>query len=300
MIKNQKEEPCVAIIILNLNQKDYTVKCLESLFKINYLDFKVVLIDNGSTDDSAEAIVATFPDVHLIKNNRNIGVAGGRNVGIKYANEFIPYDYLLFLDNDTVVEKEFLSELVKASESDTDVGLAFAKIYDISNPQLLQYAGKCNMSFYTCSIYSEAFNVLDKGQVNQPQYSMIAFGCSMLAKREVVLKLKCFDEIFNPYGEEDVDFSLRAGRAGFKILYVPTAVIYHKLSKTSIGGAYNETFSKLKGKHFRILMQRYASPFQKVCFYCFLPFVGMRTLIREARRGNHRAVIALFKSFFLK
>lgn len=298
MDKVEDTKAHVVIIILNWNQKDYSIKCLESLFEINYLHFEVVLVDNGSTDDSVKVITSMFPNVQLIKNGRNMGVAGGRNVGIKYANDYIPYEYLLFLDNDLVVEIDFLSELVKAVESDPDVGLANPKICDISKPGVIQFAGNYKLNFYTCTFSSEAYGLMDEGQFDRPKYSMLAIGCCMLVRKEVIDKINCFDDIFNPYGGEDDDFSLRAGKEGFKILYVPAAVIHHKSSKTYSGGEYNEAYARLKGRHLKILMQRYASPLQKGCFLLVAPFLGIRTLIREVRRGNGRAAIALFKSYF--
>src|ERR1700751_2384714 len=91
----------VVIIILNLNKKQDTLECLESVFRLDYSPYEVVVVDNGSTDGSADAISKVFSKVHLIRSANNLGVAGGRNLGIQYANNNFQYQYLFFLDNDT-------------------------------------------------------------------------------------------------------------------------------------------------------------------------------------------------------
>jgi GT2 family glycosyltransferase len=120
--------PKVHIIILNWNQREMTVDCLNSLKKLDYADVEIVLVDNGSTDDSIEVIKENFPEITLIENKENLGVAGGRNVGFRYALQGSA-DYVLFLDNDTIVDKNFISELVKVGEDHKDAGIITGKIF---------------------------------------------------------------------------------------------------------------------------------------------------------------------------
>ncbi len=289
--------PKVVIIILNVNQKNNTLKCLQSIYQIDYPDYQVLLVDNGSTDGSSKAVSYLFPETIILKNKKNLGASGGRNVGILYANKNLAYDYLLFLDNDTIVEKAFLTELVKYSEKDPKVGVAFPKIYYMDKDHIIQAAGNIKINFYMGLFHCDYYQEKDMGQCDKVQYSMLAFTTCCLVKKRVIEKLKKFDEIYDPYGFEDSDFSLRSNYEGFKNLYVPASVIHHKVSKTPSGGKYNEAYTKLKGRNMKIFMKKHATSFQYLCFLFISPLLGIRTLIREIKNGNTKAAIALFKGF---
>src|ERR1700752_218266 len=220
----------VIIIILNFNKKEDTLKCLESVFRLDYYPYKTVVVDNGSTDGSVEAISKTFPEVHLIRSNNNLGASGGRNLGIQYANKSFNYKYLFFLDNDTLVEDSSLPKLTEALKNDKEAGFAFPKAYRAPLSNIIMSVG-IYVNLYTGSIYDMGAGETDQGQYNLPRYVHACGAFGFLAKKEVFSQIGCFDEIFNPYSWEDVDLSLRAGKRGFKILYVPEALIYHKGGK---------------------------------------------------------------------
>jgi GT2 family glycosyltransferase len=290
--------PLVVMVILNVNQKENTLKFLESIYRIDYPLFEVVVVDNGSSDGSAEAVTAAFAAAHVIKNGTNQGCAAGRNIGIEYAYRNFAFEYLLFLDNDTVVDKHFLTELVKGIRSDAGAGIANPKVYFLSRPGVIQYAGSSKMNFYTGICSCSASGQTDRGQFDQSVYSKLAIGTCLLAKKAVLQKIKGFDPAFDPYGMEDRDFSLRASKAGFKIKYVPSAVIHHKDSKTPSGGKYNAAYTSLKGRNLKTLMKRNSTLIQWICFYAIAPFLAARTVIREARKNNTKAALTLLKSFF--
>lgn len=297
VLKNE-EYPMVVIVILNYNQGSTTVQCLESLRQIDYPNYKIVLVDNGSKDGSVETLRALFQDILIIRNGRNLGVAGGRNVGIHHAGIHYPFDYLLFLDNDTQVNKTFLTEIVRASQADPTVGLAFPKILYMDAPDVIQYADDLRFNFYTGRHRYHSYKKPDNGQYDLCRYSMLGTGTALLVKNSVISKIGGFDEIFYPYGYEDLDFSLRARKHGFNILYVPSGKILHKESRTPSKGKYNEDYARMKGRHMKIFLKKHASGFQMICLIFFLPITGMHTFIRELRRGNAGAAISLFKSFF--
>ncbi|HSR16677.1 MAG TPA: glycosyltransferase, partial [Ignavibacteriaceae bacterium] len=94
----------IAIVVLNFNKRNDILDCLKSIFNLEYPEIEVIVVDNGSTDGSSEAIKSEYPDVHLVESKKNLGVAGGRNIGIKYADQNFNYKYLLFLDDDIVIE----------------------------------------------------------------------------------------------------------------------------------------------------------------------------------------------------
>ena len=284
----------VVIIVRNLNKKEDTLKCLESVFKLDYFPYEVVVVDNGSTDGSAEAISKTFPEIHLIRSANNLGAAGGRNLGIEYANNNFQYKYLFFLDNDTLVEKESLTELVKAIRKDKQIGLVTPKSYRMSSPQVIASAGGIGINLYTGSVYDIGSGEVDKGQYNHPKFATSCGGL-VLVKKEVFSQIGWFDEIFNPYGWEDVDFSLRAGKRGFTILYVPEALIYHKGGK--VGRGQLPEYERYKVRNLFILMKRHTNLLQWICFVCLLPLKSIFLLIRELYHGNTKVVLAQFSGF---
>lgn len=291
-----EDSELVVIIILNLNKKEDILECLEGVFKLGYSPYEVVVVDNGSTDGSVEAISKAFPEVHLVRSANNLGVAGGRNLGIKYANDNFQYKYLFFLDNDTLVEKESLSELIRGIQKDKQVGLVTPKSYRMSLPQVIASAGGIGINFYTGSVYDIGSGEVDKGQYDQAKF-VTSSGGLVLVKKEVFYQVGWFDEIFNPYGWEDIDFSLRAGKGGFEILYVPEAVIYHKGGKGGRERVLPE-YEKYKVRNFFILMKRHTNLLQWICFVCLIPLKCIFLLIGELSRGNARVILAQFSGFF--
>ncbi len=286
----------VVIIILNLNKSEDTLKCLDSVFKLDYHPIEVVVVDNGSTDGSFEAISSASPKVRLIRIDNNLGVAGGRNIGISYANENFNYKYLFFLDNDTSVEKESLSELIKATRKDKQIGIVTPKGYRMSPPDVIASAGGIGINFYTGSIYDVGSGEIDNGQYNQSKFVSSCAGFAFLVRKEVVSQIGRFDDIYNPYGWEDVDFSLQAGKRGFKILYVPKALVYHKGGKVGRGGALPE-FEQYKVRNFFILMKRHTNLLQWMCFVCLIPFRAVLLMIEGLYRGNSKVLLAQFRGF---
>ncbi|MDW7772685.1 MAG: glycosyltransferase family 2 protein [Desulfobulbaceae bacterium] len=291
----------VAIVILTCNQKDYTLACLQSLSTCSYPHIEIVVVDNDSQDGTEEAVAAAFPAVHYLKNDFNAGVAGGRNIGIRFLeDEGVDYDYLLILDNDTVVEKDFLQPMVEVLDRDPQIGVVSPKIYLLGEDKILDQAGGSIVNFYTGSTAKRGHREEDTGQYDnfQTQACLPSGACS-LSRRSVVAECGGLDEIFNPYGFEDLDYSLRVKKAGYRLAYVPQSIIYHKGSKTGFQ-KYTEEYAAIKGKHLRTFMTRHASPWQLLCFTVLLPLLGARTLVREARKGNVKAAARLFRSFIRK
>jgi GT2 family glycosyltransferase len=218
-------EPRVSIVVLNWNSFQVTLDCLLSLRKADYRNFEVVLVDNGSTDSSSEQLVESIPEIRLIKNGTNLGFAAGCNVGMRDALGR-GADYVLLLNNDTVVAPDFLTQLVQVAESDPTIGVLNPKIYFFDPPDRLNYAGGAHKRWRLYPI-TIGYRQKDRGQFDQMREMSFLSGCAMLIKAEVLRQVGVFEEVYFHF-YEDVEWSLRATKAGFKGMYVPKAVIWHK------------------------------------------------------------------------
>ena len=218
----------IAIIILNWNGRDDTLACLRSLETVDYPDFEIVLVDNHSSDDSVAAIRAQFPGVTLIETETNLGFVGGNHVGLRYAQEK-SFDAALLLNNDTEVSPEFLWLLVDAAAADPEIGIVGPSIYYFDDPETLWSAGgSINWQNGTTAMID--LNQKDTGQFGTtPRPVDFVTGCALLIKLDVVAQIGPLDDRFFAYYEE-TEWCVRAARAGFRILHVPAAKIWHKIS----------------------------------------------------------------------
>ena len=158
-------EPCVVIIVLNWNGKEDTVECLRSLQQLSYQNFEILVVDNGSTDGSVAWFRQELPDITLAENNTNLGFAEGNNVGIRCAIRR-GADYVLLLNNDTIVNKDFLTYLVAVAENDPSIGFAGPKVYHCNfkgRKDVLSFAG-ATTDVATGRVYRFGQNTIDRGQ----------------------------------------------------------------------------------------------------------------------------------------
>jgi len=280
-------QPLVVVIILTFNQEELTLRCLRSFKDVTYPCVETVVVDNDSKDDTEISIKREFPKIHFIKSPVNKGVAGGRNLGIQYVENRFDYDYLLIIDNDTVVEKDFIDLLVQKLESDQTAGIATPKIYRLDEKNVIDEVGGTLVNFFTGSTFRMAHGEVDKGQYDAYQIvpNTVPSGCCCLIRRAVIKDCIGYDEFFYPYGFEDLDFSLRARNKGHSYRFVPDSIIYHVGSKTSFSG-YSLRYAKIKGKNLKYFMKRHCTKMQWICFNILLPILGLRTLFREIARGN--------------
>jgi GT2 family glycosyltransferase len=225
------QTPRVAIILLNWNQPEHTLACLRSLGELDYPNVAVTVVDNGSTDGSPDLIRAQFPAVTLVENGRNLGFAAGNNVAIEPAVR-AGADYVMLLNNDTEVRPDMLRELIAVAESDPEIGIVGPKILYYDQPDLVWSAGG------TIDAYGQPGHVgadgPDDDPSEQPREVDYVTGCAILVKRAVVEAIGGIDERFFIYFEE-TEWCARARRAGFRILYVPAARMWHKVKPGARG-----------------------------------------------------------------
>jgi len=221
----------VAIIILNWNGLEDTIECLGSLKKITYPNYDIILVDNASIDGSAQRLADEFPKVMLIVNEENLGFAAGCNVGIKRAVQRNA-DYILLLNNDTLVKPDFLNRAVAFAEENPAVGLVGGKIYWHGEGKRLWDAGG-EINWLKGVGERMGWGQVDEGQYDTPRLTTFVTACLMLIKKKVVLNVGLLPEEYF-FGVEEWDYSVRVARAGYKLAYVPQLVIWHK-----IGGAHS-------------------------------------------------------------
>jgi hypothetical protein len=223
----------VCVVILNWNGRDDTLACLASLQDVRYPNFRAVVVDNGSSDDSVPAIRSAFPDVEVIETGRNLGFAGGNNVGIRRALE-LGADYVLLLNNDTEVDPGILDAFVAAAARFPDAGVFSGKIYFHSDPQRIWYAGaRWNDEASRFDQIGEG--VLDDGQAfSAAGETAYACGCAFFLPAARLREVGLLDEQFFLYFEE-TDWCYRANAAGHPSIFVSEAKLWHKVSM-SFGG----------------------------------------------------------------
>jgi len=226
------DNPRAIIIIVNWNGKDVTLDCLASLQRVSLPACRVLVVDNGSTDDSVSAIRTRYPATELLALPENRRFAGGNNAGIRQALAG-GADFILLLNNDTVVDPGFLTALLDRFRREERCGMVVPKIYYHNAPDLLWYAGG-ELSFWTGTTRHRGIREPDRGQYDTAVETGYATGCCLLVSREVVERIGLLDESFFMYSE-DADWCMRARRAGYRIMFEPRARIWHKLS-VSAGG----------------------------------------------------------------
>lgn len=228
-------EPSVFIVIVNWNGWKDTIECLDSLLKNCYRNYQVIVIDNLSEDESYERLSGWCKDknsVTILQTEENLGFAGGCNIGIKYALER-DADYILLLNNDTIVDKNFLINLVSTADIERNVGILGGKILHSPDNNIWYCGGK--MSWLRGGGYHPYKGRTDKHAADSPPFEVdFITGCMMLIKREVFEKIGLLDESYFLYNE-DADFCLQASKAGIGLKVVPDSVIYHK-ERSTLGG----------------------------------------------------------------
>jgi GT2 family glycosyltransferase len=282
----------LVVIILTYNQREKTLKCLSTLLGGEDIPFKVLIWDNNSRDDTLAAIKEAFPNVSTHYSESNLGVAGGRNASGTMAIHDLGATHLLFLDNDIEVEAGFVKALYEPFEADTGLGQTQAKLRFMHDRSLINDGGGARISFVFWRVKPVGFGEPDRGQYDV-QRPCISCGGAMMVRSDVFQQLSGFDPLFGPFGPEDLDFSLRLQKAGYKALFIPKAVGYHQVSHT-YGEGYSEDYARHKSRHWLLFMRRHASLWQKVAFCLFgAPILAVTVFIREARRGNLGAVRGL-------
>ncbi|MBW8328742.1 MAG: glycosyltransferase family 2 protein [Thiobacillus sp.] len=254
-------QPSISIVVLNWNGRDDTLACLESIGKIAYPNFRVIMVDNGSADNSVAAIRTAFPEVELIETGANLGFAGGNNVGIKRALEN-GADYVFLLNNDTEVDPGMLDAFVAAAKRFPDAGVFSGKIYYHAEPNRIWYAGS------QWNAKATHFEQIGKGKLDDDTtYSAVretdtAIGCAFFMPAERLREIGLLDDDFFLCLEE-TDWCYRAKEAGYPSIFVPDAKLWHKVS-VSFGGENSPLALYFQTRNRLLWARRHAGVIQRL------------------------------------
>ena len=229
------QEYDISIITINYNGLKDTCELMETL-PLEDPSLEVIVVDNASREDEATVIEQRYPQVKVVRSQRNLGFAGGNNLGIQAAHG----KYLFFINNDTLLEvrgkklevRDLLRHLVSQLESDPKIGAVCPKIRFAWGHQAIQFAGYTPLSRITMRNHSIGFGETDCGQYDEAHPIPYAHGAAMMVKREAINKAGLMPECYFLYYEE-LDWSLMIRRAGYDIWYEPAMTIYHKESQST-------------------------------------------------------------------
>lgn len=278
----------VGIVLVNYNGARFLPDCLESLAHSDYPDALTVLVDNGSSDGSADWAALHHPDVLLLRQSDNGGFAQATNAGVR-ACLARGCEYVLLLNNDTTVAPDFLTRLMAEAAPDR---LLAPKIYFADAPRVV------NNHFGTFDLWRGVHRDWYRGRPDTPasrraQRGGMANGCALLVPKGIIEQIGLLDETFFMYAE-DIDFILRAARAGVEVWLAPEAVIYHKESSSS-GGSGSPLVVYYTTRNRLSLMARHQKSLAPRAFFLAYFFLTRAPVLvnylRRGRRAQARALV---------
>jgi GT2 family glycosyltransferase len=285
--------PLVSIITVNYNGLEDTRQLLDSLIQvIHSVSYEIIIVDNGSRVDEAAQLQAEFPSVIAIRSDKNLGFAGGNNLGIQVANG----RYLFFINNDTFIREDHLDSLLEQFQTDASVAGISPKILFSEPPHRIQFAGYTDLTKITLRNRIVGINELDDGRWDNPAQTPFLHGCAMILKRSAIDAVGFMPEIYFLYYEE-LDWCKSFTRSGYRLLYVPTVVVYHKGSKSTGQDSPLKTYYMTRNR--MLFAQRNTSGVQKYIAFTYLLFVVLpANLLKFITKGNVKAVKAIINGLF--
>lgn len=258
--------PLVSVIIVNYNKKNYLDKCLSSLSTQTYRPLEVILVDNGSADGSVDFTRENFPRTRILRMRENVGFAKANNAGIAAAKGRL----IATLNNDTEVMPGWTSEMVRGIASDDRIGMCASKMLFMDTPGIINSTGVMVSRSGAC--WDRGMSEPDVGQYESEEEVFGPCAGAAMYRREMLEEAGAFDEDFVAY-MEDADLAFRGRMAGWKCLYVPRAVVYHKGSGTA---GYMSDYSIYYGN--RNIIWNYIKNYRGLLFVTCLPWAVCRNL----------------------
>lgn len=269
----------ISIITVNYNGVNDTCELIDSIPSNDNME--VIVIDNGSREDEGSLIAQRYPQVKIIRSDRNLGFAGGNNLGIKAAKG----KYIFLINNDTVFKDFNIQPIINRLKSSHRIGLVCPKIRFEWGNNLIQYAGYTPLSRITARNRSIGFGEEDNGQYNIAHSTPYAHGAAMLIKRDAIDKVGLMPEDYFLYYEE-IDWSMMFTKADYEIWYDPSCTIYHKESQSTGQNSPLRTYFMTRNR--LLLVKRNWRGIYKYLAYCYLMcIVAPRDLFKYAFKGRY-------------
>jgi GT2 family glycosyltransferase len=282
--------PLVSIVTVNYRQLELTCGLLDSVCQIDYPCYELIVVDNGASVDNSARYAQHLPDVQVINSAKNLGFAGGNNLGIARARG----QYILLINNDTIVPPDLLSRLVEVLEADVRIGIVSPKIYYHEQPDVLQYAGSRGINPFTGRGKNLARQRTDDGSFDRIGPTDLAHGACMMVRRQLFEEIGLLPEDYFLYYEE-IDFCERARRQGWQIYLAGHAYIHHRES-ASVGSATPlKTYYLYRNRW--LYMRRFyrGLPYWSFVVYFLVAGVPLNVL-RHSLKGEWRHVQAILRS----
>ena len=288
-------EKLLSIITINYNGLKDTCELIDTL-PLNDKTIEVILVDNASTQNEATELEKRYPQVKVIKSDKNLGFAGGNNLGIQASHG----KYLFFINNDTLLPQlSSLSLLINRLESSDQIGMVCPKIRFTWGEQPIQYAGYTPLSKISLRNKSIGYGEEDKGQYDTSHPTPYAHGAAMMVKREVIEKAGMMPECYFLYYEE-LDWSMMIRRSGYEIWYEPACTIFHKESQTT--GQQSPLKTYYISRNRLLFAQRNINGGKKYLTYIYIiGLVAGRDILKYLCKGQvnmAKAVMKGIKDFF--
>lgn len=292
-MSDNKQLPLVSIISVNYNQAKICIETIKSLQKISYPDIEIIIVDNGSAENP-DIIKEECPEIVFIKSDKNLGFAGGNNIGIREAKG----KYVLLLNSDTEVYKDFLQPLVEVLEGDKNIGIVSPKlVYFFSeNQKTLQYAGANNINLYCGRGSKIGFKAHDEGQFDDVRETKLPHGAAMMLPMRVIKEVGLMPDIYFLYYEEH-DWAEMIKRKGYKIYYCGKSTVYHKESMSV--GKQNPIKVYYMNRNRIIFLRRNAGFFTFILSFLFYTFISLpKNAFSFLIKRNLKFLNRLFAAYF--
>lgn len=286
--------PLVYVVTLTWNQRQDTLSCLESLSQMTYPNHRLLLVDNASEDGTVAEVTRRYAGVEIVVNPRNLGFPGGFNAGLRYALAH-DADYVLIINNDTFVEPKILDELMDYVRP-TDVGMVAPKIYYAGEPDRIWSVG-ARRHPWTLEMTDKGDKQLDRGQWDEVMERDYLVGCALLLSRGMLEDVGAFDEGFYPIYYEDMDLCFRARQAGYRLLLVPSARMWHKVSASG-GGADSPRERYLMARNSVRFFRKHVAGWRWLIVVPYRTGSAVKTTARLLSHGRVRSAFAYWRGLW--
>lgn len=287
-IPNRKS--CLCIILVNWNGSDDTLSCIETIYGSTFKAYSIIVVDNGSDELQIKKLINCDYDIEIIQTGANLGYTGGNNVGIEHALKK-DFEYVLLLNNDTLVAPDALENMIYSVDSDSTIGILSPKIFFYPRKDLIWFAG-ATLNSMNLMGHLTGYQKEDNDIYNEPSEVDYVTGCAMLVRTQV------FKDVGNLCDDyfcvcEDIDFCLHAKQQGYRIFYEPSSVIWHKESASS-GGTDAPQYVYYQTRNYFLFHSRWAeNPVQLIVSNIHYIVFAFKRALSFIINGNIRGVYGI-------